>query len=233
MFEGFTERARRVVVMAQEQARVLNHNYIGTEHLLLGLIREDEGVAARALAALGISLTAVRQQVVEIIGRGRRPPSGHVPLTPETKQVLELARREATALGYDYVGTEHILLGLVRERKGIAAQVLVQFGADLNRVRQQVIRLLHDDQGREPDYHGPPTEDSRIVLRTGEHREDDPIVDHPGQPADYVHSDGTVWTWQQRWRLVGGVRDGERIIGRVHLRAYDLVTPVRSRANPT
>jgi ATP-dependent Clp protease ATP-binding subunit ClpA len=149
MFERFTDRARRVVVLAQEEARMLNHNYIGTEHLLLGLIGEGEGVAAKALQSLGISLDAVRQQVEEIIGQGQQAPSGHIPFTPRAKKVLELADREARALGHDYVGTEHILLGLIREGDGVAAQVLVNLGADLNRVRQQVIQLVHGYQGKD------------------------------------------------------------------------------------
>jgi ATP-dependent Clp protease ATP-binding subunit ClpC len=147
MFEGFTDRARRVVVLAQEEARVLNHNYIGTEHLLLGLLGEAEGVAAKALESLGISLAAVRQQVEEIIGQGQQAPAGHISFTPRAKKVLELANREARALGHNYIGTEHILLGLIREGDGVAAQVLVKLGADLNRVRQQVIQLLHGYQG--------------------------------------------------------------------------------------
>ncbi len=150
MFERFTERARRAVVLAQEEARMLNHNYIGTEHILLGLIHENRGVAARALESLGISLDAVRHQVEEIIGRGQQAPSGHIPFTPRAKKVLELSLREALQLGHNYIGTEHILLGLIREGDGVAAQVLVKLGADLNRVRQQVIQLLHGYQGQEP-----------------------------------------------------------------------------------
>src|SRR5471030_2574609 len=142
MFERFTDRARRVVVLAQEEARMLNHNYIGTEHILLGLIHEGEGVAAKALESLGISLEAVRQQVEEIIGHGQQAPSGHIPFTPRAKKVLELSLREALQLGHNYIGTEHILLGLIREGEGVAAQVLVKLGADLSRVRQQVIQLL-------------------------------------------------------------------------------------------
>jgi ATP-dependent Clp protease ATP-binding subunit ClpC len=125
MFERFTDRARRVVVLAQEEARKLNHNYIGTEHLLLGLIRESEGVAAKALESLGISLDAVRQQVREIIGQGQQPPSGHIPFTKRAKKALELSTRESMQLGHNYIGTEHILLGLLREGDGVAAQVLV------------------------------------------------------------------------------------------------------------
>jgi ATP-dependent Clp protease ATP-binding subunit ClpC len=142
MFEKFTERARQVIVLAQEEARMLNHNHIGTEHLLLGLIHEGQGVAARALESLGISLEDVRQNVEEIIGRGQETPSGHIPFTPRAKKVLELSLRESQHLGHDYIGTEHILLGLIREGEGVAAQVLVKLGADLNRVRQQVIQVL-------------------------------------------------------------------------------------------
>src|SRR5690606_31743375 len=149
MFERFTDRARRVVVLAQEEARMLNHNYIGTEHILLGLIHEGEGVAAKALQSLGISLEGVRQQVEQIIGQGQQAPSGHIPFTPRAKKVLELSLREALQLGHNYIGTEHILLGLIREGEGVAAQVLVKLGADLNRVRQQVIQLLSGD-GKEP-----------------------------------------------------------------------------------
>src|SRR6187399_86757 len=149
MFERFTDRARRVVVLAQEEARGLNHNYIGTEHILLGLIHEGEGVAAKSLESMGISLEAVRQQVEEIIGQGQQAPSGHIPFTPRAKKVLELSLREALQLGHNYIGTEHILLGLIREGEGVAAQVLVKLGADLNRVRQQVIQLLSGYQGKE------------------------------------------------------------------------------------
>jgi len=142
LFERFTDRARRVVVLAQEEARLLNHNYIGTEHILLGLIHEGEGVAAKALESLGISLEGVRGQVEELIGQGGSSPSGHIPFTPRAKKVLELSLREALQLGHNYIGTEHILLGLIREGEGVAAQVLVKLGADLSRVRQQVIQLL-------------------------------------------------------------------------------------------
>jgi ATP-dependent Clp protease ATP-binding subunit ClpA len=149
MFERFTDRARRVVVLAQEEARRLNHNYIGTEHILLGLIREGEGVAAKALESLGISLEAVRAQVEQRIGQGQSAPTGHIPFTPRAKKVLELSLREALGLGHDYIGTEHILLGLIREGEGVAAQVLVKLGADLSRVRQQVIQLLSGYAGKQ------------------------------------------------------------------------------------
>ncbi|WP_068321411.1 ATP-dependent Clp protease ATP-binding subunit [Janibacter terrae] len=147
MFERFTDRARRVVVLAQEEARLLNHNYIGTEHILLGLIHEGEGVASKALESLGVSLDAVREQVQDIIGPGQQAPSGHIPFTPRAKKVLELSLREALQLGHNYIGTEHILLGLIREGEGVAAQVLVKLGADLGRVRQTVIQLISGYQG--------------------------------------------------------------------------------------
>jgi ATP-dependent Clp protease ATP-binding subunit ClpC len=146
MFERFTDRARRVVVLAQEEARALNHNYIGTEHILLGLIHEGEGVAAKALESLDISLQAVRQQVEEIIGRDANPSTGHIPFTPRAKKVLEFSLREALQLGHNYIGTEHILLGLIREGEGVAAGVLVKLGADLAKVRQTVIALLQGYQ---------------------------------------------------------------------------------------
>ena len=142
VFERFTDRARRVVVLAQEEARMLNHNYIGTEHILLGLVRERDGVAAKALDSLNIRLDAVRREVEEIIGQGQAAPTGHIPFTPRAKKVLELSLREALQLGHNYIGTEHILLGLIREGEGVAAQVLQKLGADLNRVRQTVIQLL-------------------------------------------------------------------------------------------
>ena len=149
MFEKFTDKARRVVVLAQEEAKLLNHNYIGTEHILLGLIHEGEGVAAKALESLNISLEQVREQVQEIIGQGQQAPSGHIPFTPRAKKVLELSLREALQLGHSYIGTEHLLLGLIREGEGVAAQVLTKLGADTNKVRQQVIQLLSGYQGNE------------------------------------------------------------------------------------
>jgi ATP-dependent Clp protease ATP-binding subunit ClpC len=148
MFERFTDRARRVVVLSQEEARILNHDYIGTEHLLLGLIREGHGVAAKAMVSLGISPDSVRQQVEETVGRGQQAPAGHIPFTPQAKNVLRLALSESMALDHHYIGTEHILLGLMREGDGVAAQVLAQLGADRDQVRQQVIQLLRDYQAR-------------------------------------------------------------------------------------
>jgi ATP-dependent Clp protease ATP-binding subunit ClpC len=150
VFERFTDRARRVVVLAQEEARLLAHNYIGTEHLLLGLVHEGEGVAAKALEQLGVSLEAVRTQVEEIIGHGGSSPTGYIPFTPRSKKVLELSLREALTLGHDFIGTEHILLGLVREGEGVAAQVLVKMGATLDRVRSQVMEVLGEPTGERP-----------------------------------------------------------------------------------
>jgi ATP-dependent Clp protease ATP-binding subunit ClpC len=154
MFERFTERARRVVVFAQEEARELNHSYIGTEHLLLGLMRDADSVAARALQELEIRRDAVREQVTEIIGRGKRSPSGHIPFTPRAKKVLELSLREALQLNHNYIGTEHILLGLVREGEGVAAQVLIKLGGSLSRVRDKVIELAPPGTGEGPELSG-------------------------------------------------------------------------------
>ena len=156
MFERFTDRARRVIVLAQDEAKLLNHSYIGTEHILLGLIHEGEGVAAKALESLGISLEQVREQVEEIIGTGQQPPSGHVPFTPRAKKVLELSLREALQMNHNYIGTEHMLLGLIREGEGVAASVLIKLGADLNRVRNTVLQLLSGYQGREASMAGAP-----------------------------------------------------------------------------
>jgi len=147
MFERLTDRARRVMDLAQDEARRLQHHYIGTEHLLLGLLGEGEGIAAQALQSLGIGLAAARQQVEQIVGRGQQAAPEHIPFTPRAKKVLGLARREALQLGHHYIGTEHILLGLIREGDGVAAQALAALGAELNPVRQQVIRLLHGTQG--------------------------------------------------------------------------------------
>jgi ATP-dependent Clp protease ATP-binding subunit ClpA len=150
MFERFTDRARRVVVLAQEEARMLNHGYIGTEHLLLGLVHEGEGLAAKALETMDISLEKVRHEVEALIGEGKEPPGGHIPFTPRAKKVLELSLKESNQLGHNYIGTEHILLGVIREGHGVAAQVLVKLGADLKRMRQQVLQLDHGYAGDAP-----------------------------------------------------------------------------------
>ncbi len=153
MFERFTDRARRVLVLAQEEARLLHHGFIGTEHILLGLIHEGEGVAAQALEELGISLEDVRRRVEEMIGAGATSETGAPPFTPRAKKVLELSLREALQLGHTYIGTEHILLGLVREGEGVAAQVLIGSGVELATVRQQVVRLLSGNQAPGHESH--------------------------------------------------------------------------------
>jgi ATP-dependent Clp protease ATP-binding subunit ClpC len=142
VFERFTERARQVVVLAQDEARALKHNYIGTEHILLGLLREEEGLAARVLESLDVTVEEVRMQVARIIGQGDEHIVGQIPFTPRAKKVLELSLREAMALGHNYIGTEHILLGLVRERQGVAMRVLLDFGADAERIQGEMIELL-------------------------------------------------------------------------------------------
>jgi ATP-dependent Clp protease ATP-binding subunit ClpC len=171
MFERFTDRARRIVVIAQEEARRLDHNYIGTEHLLLGLLREGQGVASRALAAMDISLDEARREVEGIIGRGDHTQSGHIPFTPRAKKVLELSLREAQQLGHNYIGSEHILLGLVREGEGVAAQVLVKLGADLDRVRQQVVGLLRGHRGEAAGAGPGPVPAGIHAFGPGEHAE--------------------------------------------------------------
>jgi ATP-dependent Clp protease ATP-binding subunit ClpC len=165
MFERFTDRARRVVVLSQEEARRLNHNYIGTEHVLLGLLQEHEGIAARVLISLGVSLDDARSQVEGIIGHGTQVPgSDHIPFTPRAKKVLELSLREALQLGHDYIGTEHLLLGLIREGEGVAAQVLVRLGAQLSQVRSAVIHALEGSTEPEPSRAEP--EPADIVIRS-------------------------------------------------------------------
>jgi len=155
MFERFTSRARRAVVLAQDEARMLNHIYIGTEHILLGLIHQGEGAAAKALERLGVSLEAARAQVEQMIGHGQDPSSGHIPFTPRAKKVLELSVSEASQLGHNDIGTGHLLLGLSREDEGVAAQAVVSLGADLHRVRQQVIEELREHPGKEAIGRGP------------------------------------------------------------------------------
>ncbi|WP_144720017.1 ATP-dependent Clp protease ATP-binding subunit [Agrococcus jejuensis] len=186
MFERFTDRARRVVVLAQEEAKMLNHNYIGTEHILLGLIHEGEGIAAKALEQLGISLDAVREQVQDIIGTGAQQSSGHIPFTPRAKKVLELSLREALQLGHNYIGTEHVLLGLIREGEGVAAQVLVKLGADLNRVRQTVNQLLSGTQSRESTTVGGETQ------QQGGDQKGSQILDQFGRNLTQAARDGKL-----------------------------------------
>jgi ATP-dependent Clp protease ATP-binding subunit ClpC len=203
MFERFTDRARRVVVLAQEEARMLNHNYIGTEHILLGLIHEGEGVAAKALESLGISLEGVREQVEEIIGQGQTAPAGHIPFTPRAKKVLELSLREALQLGHNYIGTEHILLGLIREGEGVAAQVLQKLGADLNRVRQQVIQLLSGYSGSEPGQS--PTKAS-VSGGSGDDPKGSPVLDQFGRNLTQLAREGKLDP------VIGRQRELERVM---------------------
>ncbi|UNK71413.1 ATP-dependent Clp protease ATP-binding subunit [Microbacterium sp. H1-D42] len=201
MFERFTDRARRVVVLAQEEAKMLNHNYIGTEHILLGLIHEGEGVAAKALESLGISLDAVREQVQDIIGQGQQQPSGHIPFTPRAKKVLELSLREALQLGHNYIGTEHILLGLIREGEGVAAQVLVKLGADLNKVRQQVIQLLSGAPGRETASVGAQANDGPATAQGGSQ-----VLDQFGRNLTQAARDGKLDP------VIGREKEAERVM---------------------
>ncbi len=204
MFERFTDRARRVVVLAQEEARLLHHNYIGTEHILLGLIHEGEGVAAKSLESLGISLEAVRNQVEEIIGQGGSSPSGHIPFTPRAKKVLELSLREALQLGHNYIGTEHILLGLIREGEGVAAQVLVKLGADLSRVRQQVIQLLSGYGG--PQGSGSPEKATTSPGDRGETGSGSLVLDQFGRNLTKLAKDSGLDP------VIGRQRETERVM---------------------
>ncbi len=198
MFEKFTDKARRVVVLAQEEAKLLNHNYIGTEHILLGLIHEGEGVAAKALESLGINLDSVREQVQEIIGQGQQAPTGHIPFTPRAKKVLELSLREALQLGHSYIGTEHLLLGLIREGEGVAAQVLTKLGADTNRVRQQVIQLLSGFQGKETVNVG--------GDQSGKEQKGSQILDQFGRNLTQAAADGKLDP------VIGREREIERVM---------------------
>ena len=223
MFERFTDRARRVVVLAQEEARLLNHNRIGTEHILLGLIHEGDGVAAHALKALDISLGAVRREVEQIIGRGKDLPSGHIPFTPRAKKVLELSLRESLQLGHNYIGTEHILLGLIREGEGVAAQVLVKLGTDLNRVRQQVIQLLHGKQGTGTPEPG----DLRIEIRTIESRLS-AVEQRVGTGPDVTDIDLQVTQTRRDKETAIGAQNFERA-SVLRDRENELITEIASR----
>ena len=206
MFERFTDRARRVVVLAQEEARLLNHNYIGTEHILLGLIHEGEGVAAKALESLGISLEAVRSKVEETIGQGGSSPSGHIPFTPRAKKVLELSLREALQLGHNYIGTEHILLGLIREGEGVAAQVLVKLGADLSRVRQQVIQQLSGYSGSASEGSSGSGEKATAGGSSGDASSGSTVLDQFGRNLTQAAKDKALDP------VIGRTRETERVM---------------------
>src|SRR5688500_11366910 len=183
MFERFTERARQVVVLAQEEARILKHNYIGTEHIVLGLLREEEGLAARVLESLDITVERVRAQVVRIVGSGEEVTSGQIPFTPRAKKVLELALREALSLGHNYIGTEHILLGLVRENEGVAARILLDFDADSEKIRNEVIRMLSGPGGRRQGQGG---------GGSGEGKKSSKLLDQFGRNLTKLAADGKL-----------------------------------------
>src|SRR3982074_1179916 len=186
MFERFTERARQVVVLAQEEARTLKHNYIGTEHILLGLLREEEGLAARVLESLDITVERVRAQVVRIVGSGEEVTSGQIPFTPRAKKVLELALREALSLGHNYIGTEHILLGLVRENEGVAARILLDFDADSEKIRNEVIRMLSGPGGRRQG------QGSSAAAPSGEGKKSSKLLDQFGRNLTKLAADGKL-----------------------------------------
>jgi ATP-dependent Clp protease ATP-binding subunit ClpC len=183
LFERFTERARQVVVLAQEEARTLKHNYIGTEHILLGLLREEEGLAARVLESLDITVERVRAQVVRIVGSGEEVTSGQIPFTPRAKKVLELALREALSLGHNYIGTEHILLGLVRENEGVAARILLDFDADSEKIRNEVIRMLSGPGGRR---------EGGAAAATGEGKKSSKLLDQFGRNLTKLASENKL-----------------------------------------
>src|SRR6187397_1706728 len=187
MFERFTERARQVVVLAQEEARTLKHNYIGTEHILLGLLREEEGLAARVLESLDITVERVRAQVVRIVGSGEEVTSGQIPFTPRAKKVLELALREALSLGHNYIGTEHILLGLVRENEGVAARILLDFDADSEKIRNEVIRMLSGPGGRRQGSSG-----SSGSSASGEGKKSSKLLDQFGRNLTKLAAEGKL-----------------------------------------
>jgi ATP-dependent Clp protease ATP-binding subunit ClpC len=191
MFERFTERARQVVVLAQEEARTLKHNYIGTEHILLGLLREEEGLAARVLESLEITVERVRAQVVRIVGSGEEVTSGQIPFTPRAKKVLELALREALSLGHNYIGTEHILLGLVRENEGVAARILLDFDADSEKIRNEVIRMLSGPGGRQRSGAGS-TAATGAGAGSGEGKKSSKLLDQFGRNLTKLASDGKL-----------------------------------------
>src|SRR5580698_6340452 len=190
MFERFTERARQVVVLAQEEARTLKHNYIGTEHILLGLLREEEGLAARVLESLDITVERVRAQVVRIVGSGEEVTSGQIPFTPRAKKVLELALREALSLGHNYIGTEHILLGLVRENEGVAARILLDFDADSEKIRNEVIRMLSGPGGRRQGQSG--GSGSGSASGPGEGKKSSKLLDQFGRNLTKLAAEGKL-----------------------------------------
>jgi hypothetical protein len=203
VFERFSERARQVVVLAQDEARALKHNYIGTEHILLGLLREEEGLAARLLESLDITVEEVRAQVALIIGEGDEVTTGQIPFTPRAKKVLELALREALSLGHNYIGTEHILLGLVRVDEGVAARILLDFDADAEKIRNEIIRMLSGPGRRQvapsPELPGPP-----FVPETP------PLSPEVGEEIDRLRQEKEHALERQEFEHAAALRDRER-----------------------
>ena len=198
MFERFTERARQVVVLAQDEARALKHNYIGTEHILLGLLREEEGLAARVLDSLDITVEDVRANVARIVGQGEEVTTGQIPFTPRAKKVLELALREALSLGHNYIGTEHILLGLVRENEGVAARILLDFDADAEKIRNEIIRMLSGPGRRQGQGQGQGTAQSSgagpggAAAASAEAKKSSKLLDQFGRNLTKLASEGRL-----------------------------------------
>jgi ATP-dependent Clp protease ATP-binding subunit ClpC len=200
MFERFTERARQVVVLAQDEARALKHNYIGTEHILLGLLREEEGLAARVLDSLDITVEDVRANVARIVGQGEEVTTGQIPFTPRAKKVLELALREALSLGHNYIGTEHILLGLVRENEGVAARILLDFDADAEKIRNEIIRMLSGPGRRQGQGQG-----SAASSQPGD-KKSSKLLDQFGRNLTKMAADGKLDP------VVGRAKEIERVM---------------------
>jgi Clp amino terminal domain, pathogenicity island component/UvrB/uvrC motif len=209
VFERFTERARQVVVLAQAEASMLKHNYIGTEHLLLGLLREDEGLAARVLESFDVTVEEVRAQIVRVVGQGDKVTTGQIPFTPRAKKVLELALREAVSLGHNYIGTEHILLGIVRENEGVAARILLDFDADAEKIRNEIIGML-SGPGRRPseDVPHPYVLDDDELERYSP--KSPPIAPEVGQKLEQVRREKEEAIEAQAFAEAAALRDRER-----------------------
>jgi ATP-dependent Clp protease ATP-binding subunit ClpC len=222
MFERFTERARQVVVLAQDEARALKHNYIGTEHILLGLLREEEGLAARVLESLDITVEEVRAQVARIVGQGDEVTTGQIPFTPRAKKVLELALREALSLGHNYIGTEHILLGLVRENEGVAARILLDFDADAEKIRNEIIAMLSSPRGR----HGRARE--RLAPFDPP---SPPFMPEVGQELRRLREEKEAAIEQQRFDEAAALRDWEGRLTR-EARSFARAWSARERDEP-
>ena len=210
LFERFTERARQVVVLAQDEARALKHNYIGTEHILLGLLREEEGLAARVLESLDITVEEVRAQIARIVGQGDEVTTGQIPFTPRAKKVLELALREALALGHNYIGTEHLLLGLMRENEGVAARILLDFDADAEKIRNEVIRMLSGPGRLWEEYAPDPSSLGEIPESYSP--ASPPIAAEVGQEIERVRREKEEAIEAQEFAEAARLRDRERTL---------------------